>query len=629
MANKGTIFVELIVDDKGTIKVKRFSKEAERAFDKSEKGARGAQIQSGKLEKSFGGLGSAASRLGPLIAGAFSVYAITSFIETTISAASNLEEVTNKFNVVFEGQIALAEEWTKTLQEGFLMSEREARQYLSSIQDLLVPMGMNADAAGKLSFKITKLSADLGSFNNLPTAQVMSDIQSALVGNYETMKKYGVVINATIVQEKALAMGLAKTKDELTTAQKAQAAYTLMVEDSQAAIGDVARSSDSYANTQKKLKAATEDLAATMGDILLPTATEATSALADFVQVLDNALKEWQRTRLEVQIGSLEMDIARIEEHAKDTDGFLWRWLGQRGLDKLPELRAELIELQERLRALDERAGKPLGPPPIPPEEMPEAGFIETGERGQWLPEPVEGESILEQKRAQMEEEIALEQEKFDQLHELFANASAQEEALREQNKARAIKIKKAEMQGLADITSDMGNALIMIGRGQSKTMFEMGKAFAIASAMMRIPNAAIGAYEALSWIPMVGPALGAAAAAAAIAFGMAQAELIRRQSYEPRALGGPVYPGEAYWVGERGPEPFIPDRPGRIVSNRDARNLGGASVFVSEIRIEFPNIKDADSLYNMDRTAFEDTIAEALREGIAKGVYKGIEMAT
>ena len=37
----------------------------------------------------------------------------------------------------------------------------------------------------------------------LPTEQVMLNIQAALTGEYESMKKYGVILSATIVQERA------------------------------------------------------------------------------------------------------------------------------------------------------------------------------------------------------------------------------------------------------------------------------------------------------------------------------------------------------------------------------------------------------------------------------------------
>jgi hypothetical protein len=192
----------------------------------------------------------------------------------SIKAASDLEETASKFSVVFKGQEKEAKAWASELVDAYKMSTRESLLYLSSVQDLLVPMGMNAEAAGKMSSEVVKLSADLGSFNNLPTEKVMEDIQSALVGNFETMKKYGVVLNATNVQQKALTMGLADTKNELTAAHKAQAAYQLMVEGSSAAIGDMIRTGDSFANQQKQMTATVEDFTAAFGKQLLPVATK-------------------------------------------------------------------------------------------------------------------------------------------------------------------------------------------------------------------------------------------------------------------------------------------------------------------------------------------------------------------
>lgn len=213
-------------------------------------------------------------------------------MKKSIDAASDLQETASKFSVVFAGQTELAEKWSKGLVEGYAMSTREAKFYLSSVQDLLVPMGMQAEAAGNLSNEIVKLSADLGSFNNLPTAKVMLDIQSALVGNFETMKKYGVVLNATVVQEKALAMGLARTKDGLTAGMRAQAAYSLMVEGSRAAIGDMERTSDSYANQVKKLQGNLEDLRALIGTSLLPEITKIVSNINKWVKENEDLLKQ-------------------------------------------------------------------------------------------------------------------------------------------------------------------------------------------------------------------------------------------------------------------------------------------------------------------------------------------------
>lgn len=50
------------------------------------------------------------------------------------------------------------------------------------------------------------------------------------------------------------------------------------------------------------------------------------------------------------------------------------------------------------------------------------------------------------------------------------------------------------------------------------------------------------------------------------------------------RALGGPVMPGQVYTVGERGPEPFIPSVPGRIVSNGA---MGGGGQMSLEVEVK------------------------------------------
>ncbi len=68
----------------------------------------------------------------------------------------------------------------------------------------------------------------------------------------------------------------------------------------------------------------------------------------------------------------------------------------------------------------------------------------------------------------------------------------------------------------------------------ENEKLFRIGKVFAIADATVNTYQMAVKAYQALAGIPIVGPALGAAAAAAATVFGLAQIQAIR--SAEPGA---------------------------------------------------------------------------------------------
>lgn len=75
-----------------------------------------------------------------------------------------------------------------------------------------------------------------------------------------------------------------------------------------------------------------------------------------------------------------------------------------------------------------------------------------------------------------------------------------------------------------------------------SRKAFEIGKAAAISQTIISTYEAAQKSYSALAGIPIVGPALGAAAAVAAIAGGMARVSAIRNQSFgSGSAAGGSV----------------------------------------------------------------------------------------
>ena len=82
------------------------------------------------------------------------------------------------------------------------------------------------------------------------------------------------------------------------------------------------------------------------------------------------------------------------------------------------------------------------------------------------------------------------------------------------------------------DSASAFAGAMGTMMESKSRTMFNIGKAGAIASAIIDTYKAATGAYSALASIPYVGPFLGAAAAAAAIVVGMSRVQAIRSQQF-------------------------------------------------------------------------------------------------
>lgn len=74
------------------------------------------------------------------------------------------------------------------------------------------------------------------------------------------------------------------------------------------------------------------------------------------------------------------------------------------------------------------------------------------------------------------------------------------------------------------------------------------------------------------------------------------------------RATGGPVSPGRAYWVGERGPELFVPTASGRV----DAPAAAGRDVRVA-ITIHAPAGENAGALRQSSRQ-----VARAVKAALA-----------
>jgi hypothetical protein len=119
----------------------------------------------------------------------------------------------------------------------------------------------------------------------------------------------------------------------------------------------------------------------------------------------------------------------------------------------------------------------------------------------------------------------------------VIAQWQADEEAMIQQQK---LQMASATFGMLASLAMAFYNA----SGQQSKAAFTAYKAFAIAQATIDTIKAAVGAYAAMASIPYVGPALGIAAAAAAIAFGMARvAQIASMQpgggASVPRPSGG------------------------------------------------------------------------------------------
>lgn len=219
--------------------------------------------------------------LGGLVAGPLAL---------TIQAASDMEETMNKFNVVFGDSAEAVKTWGDQLASEIGRSRQQIASFMAGTQDLLVPIGFESGAATQMSKQLTQLAIDLASFNNLADDDVLRDLHAALTGSGEVMKKYGVIVSEAAIKQEMLNQGIDPKR--ATEQQKVMARMAIIMRGTTAAQGDAVRSSGSFANQMKALKARLSDAAVEIGSALLPVITPMVAWLAKAVTVSADWIKQ-------------------------------------------------------------------------------------------------------------------------------------------------------------------------------------------------------------------------------------------------------------------------------------------------------------------------------------------------
>jgi len=251
----------------------QFGRDVDRSMQKLGQMERKAAETEAKYKR----FGTIAMRSGAVVAGALGLM---------VKAASDAQESHNKFAVVFKDVYEEAASAARELNESYGQSKMGAEALLSATGDLLTGMGMQGKQALKLSAETQKLAVDLASFQNLQggAKRASEALTKAMLGERESAKLLGIVIREEDVQARLAAKGQKELTGAALMAAKAQITLEMATEQSKNAIGDFGRTSDSFANTLRRLKAKGEDLAAGLGAVLLPAATKIANV---FVSILD------------------------------------------------------------------------------------------------------------------------------------------------------------------------------------------------------------------------------------------------------------------------------------------------------------------------------------------------------
>lgn len=195
------------------------------------------------------------------------------FITGSIDKASDLNETLSAAGAIFGDNIGEMEKWSQSAAQTLGLSQSAALDAATGFGDMFQQLGFAGDQASGMSQDVLQMAADLGSFRNLDTGEVLDKISGAMRGEYDSLQALIPNINAARVEQEALAATGKTAASELTAQEKAAATLAIITKDGAAAMGDFARTSDSAANQQKTMTATLEEQQAQLGQQLLPAWT--------------------------------------------------------------------------------------------------------------------------------------------------------------------------------------------------------------------------------------------------------------------------------------------------------------------------------------------------------------------
>lgn len=213
--------------------------------------------------------------------------------------AGELEDAQAMSQQVFGAWSGDMGRWAENAAENFGLSTGDAQEWANQMGIRLRQIGgLSEETAATTSQNLVGLAGDFASAFGGSVDEAAQAIGSALTGEFEPLKRYGIVINDAALKNKLFQMTGEEVKGTLSAQQKQTATLALIQEQSALVQGDYARNADGATNSQRTMTASLKDAATTLGTVLLPYVTTA----VQFVTGLVDRFKEMSPTMQKVVV---------------------------------------------------------------------------------------------------------------------------------------------------------------------------------------------------------------------------------------------------------------------------------------------------------------------------------------
>ncbi|CAL7877775.1 hypothetical protein [Fusobacterium necrophorum] len=333
MQDKFSKQLELFSEDlhKATDELKNFAKENEKSSGSSD-----------KLTDSLLNLSNVAKTAGIAYLGK-KIFELGNF---AVGAASKMDELGNVTSQVFGNSKREVEDWAKTIDDKIGRSIYQLQNFASIYGSMFKGAGFDTSYFKNISKDLAVFTADFSSFFNVTDDEAFTAIKGALTGETEVLKRFGIILNDTVMAEYALTQGIKANWSELDTALKMQLRYNKLMEITTHIQGDAERTVDGYANSLKKAEGLIDNIATSVGQKLIPGATRAVHMFNGIAEAIDNMLSKKDVTDYVFDFVKEKQSIDELKERYIELSELYLQGLNT------PESEKERLELYNQILTL-------------------------------------------------------------------------------------------------------------------------------------------------------------------------------------------------------------------------------------------------------------------------------------
>lgn len=269
-----------------------------------------------KIKKGTSTVGSFSDAFSGLIS-LFNRIATGKLLADAVANSVDYVETLNLFNVALGDLSTRATKFTNIMAEQLGLDPNSIMKAVGTYQNLAESMGMAAETAYLMAENFTKLGVDLSSLWNTTSERSLEALESALVGLSKPIRQYGVDITVAALRQEALSLGITKSIDQMSRANKLGLIYITVMKRATSSMGDFARTIESPANQLRILQEQFKVLSRAIGDFFLGTISKVLPYLNGIVMALSAILRTFA-TLMGIKVGDFGAAVGGVSDAVGD-----------------------------------------------------------------------------------------------------------------------------------------------------------------------------------------------------------------------------------------------------------------------------------------------------------------------